>query len=54
MNTYEIYYATDNSFIDSVFVDAPNRIAAWAEFAELMKNFEDEVVTADCFLVKEN
>lgn len=54
MNTYEIYYATENNFIDSVFVDGPNRISAWEQFAELMKNFEDEVITADCFLVEED
>lgn len=54
MNTYEIYYATENNFIDSVFVDAPNRIGAQEQFVELMKNFEDEVITADCFLVEED
>ena len=54
MNTYEIYYTTKNIFIDSVFVEAPNRISAWEQFVELAKNFEDEVITADCFLVEED
>lgn len=37
MNTYEIYYTTKNTFIDSVFIDAPNRNSAWVQFAELAK-----------------
>lgn len=51
MNIYEIYYITKGNFIDNIFVEAPNRIAAWAKFAELTKNFEDEIIGADCFFV---
>lgn len=54
MNTYEIYYTTKSTFIDSVFVDAPSRFSAWEQFIELAKNFEDEVITANCFLVEED
>lgn len=54
MNIYEIYYITKGNFIDNIFVEAPNRIAAWAKFAELTKNFEDEIIGADCFLLEEN
>lgn len=51
MNIYEIYYMMKNNFIDSIFVEASNRIAAWAKFAKLTKNFKDEIIAADCFFV---
>lgn len=51
MNIYEIYYTTKDNFIDSIFVEAPNRIAAWAKFAKLTKNFKDEIIAVDCFFV---
>lgn len=51
MNTYEIYYMTKNNFIDSIFIEAPNRIVAWAKFIKLMKNFKDEIITTECFFV---
>lgn len=54
MNIYEIYYAMEDNFIDSVFVEAPNRISAWEQFAEFAKNFEDEIITAECLLVEED
>ena len=54
MNTYEFLYATENGFIDSVYIDASNRIVAWGEFGAMVKNFEDEVITADCYLVEED
>lgn len=51
MNIYEIYYTTKDDFIDSIFVEAPNRIVAWAKFVKLTKDFKDEIITADCFFV---
>lgn len=54
MNTYEIRYVTENGFIESVFIDAPNRVVVWAEFDNMARDFEDKPVGADCFLVKEN
>lgn len=54
MNIYEIRYVTENGFIESVIIEAPNRVVAWAEFNIIAKNFDDKVVNADCFLVEEN
>jgi len=54
MPTYEFYYATENGHLDSVFASAPNRIVAWEEFGKLVKDFEDEVIAADCYLVEED
>ena len=54
MNTYEIRYVTENCFVETVTVDAPNRVSAWVLFDDMTKDFDDKVVSADCFLVKEN
>ena len=54
MNTYEIRYVTENGFVGSVTIDAINRVMAWDEFNTITKNFDEKVVSADCFLVKEN
>lgn len=54
MNTYEIRYVIENGFIEIITIDAINRVMAWDEFNTIAKNFDDKVVGAGCFLVKEN
>lgn len=54
MNTYEIRYVTENGFVGSVTIDAINRVMAWDEFNIITKNFDDKVISADCFLVEED
>lgn len=54
MNTYEVRYVTENGFVESVTIDAINRVMVWDEFNIIAKNFDDKVVSADCFLVEEN
>lgn len=54
MNTYEIRYVTENGFIETITIDAVNRVMAWDEFNIIAKSFDDKVVGADCFLVEED
>lgn len=54
MNTYEIRYVTENGFIETITIDAANRVMAWDEFNIIAKNFDDKVVGADCYLVEED
>lgn len=54
MNTYEIRYVTENGFIETITINAVNRVMAWDEFNTIAKIFDDKVVSADCFLVEEN
>lgn len=53
MNTYKIRYVTENGFIETITIDAVNRVMAWDEFNTIAKNFDDKVAGADCFLVGE-
>lgn len=54
MNTYEIRYVIENGFIENVFIDAVNSVAARGEFDNMSKDFDDKVICSNCFLVEEN
>ena len=52
MNLYRIEYRYSNSFSDTVFVQAANRIAAYEVCRDIIPNF-DEIIYIHCELEKE-
>ena len=54
MNTYRIVYVTEDGYKDEVVVSAANSIAAALVFEDIAKDFDEEVVSAECFRIIEN
>lgn len=54
MGIWKIIYTTESGYESEVEVSAVNKFMAWDIFEDMAKDFDEEVVGADCFLVKEN
>ena len=53
---WKIIYITESGYEDEVEVEvsAVNKFMAWDIFEDIAKDFDEKVISADCFLVKEN
>ena len=54
MDIWRIIYITESEYEGEVEVSAVNKFMAWDIFEDIAKDFNEKVVSADCFLVKEN
>ena len=54
MDIWKIIYIRESGYEDEVEVSAVNKFMAWDIFEDIAKNFDEKVISADCFLVKEN
>ena len=54
MDIWKIIYITESGYEGEVKVGAVNRFMAWDIFEYMAKDFDEKVISADCFLVKEN
>ena len=54
MGIWTIVYITESGYEGEVEVSAVNKIMAWDIFEDIAKDFDEKVVNAECFLVKEN
>ena len=54
MGIWTIVYITESGYEGEVEVSAVNKFMAWDIFEDMAKDFDEKVVSADCFLVKEN
>ena len=54
MGIWTIVYITESGYEGEVEVSAVNKFMAWDIFEDIAKDFDEKVVSADCFLVKEN
>ena len=54
MGIWTIVYITESGYEGEVEVSAVNKIVVWDIFEDMVKDFDEKVVGADCFLVKEN
>ena len=54
MDIWKIIYITESGCEDEVEVSAVNKFMAWDIFEDIAKDFNEKVISADCFLVKEN
>lgn len=54
MGIWTIVYITESGYEGEVEVSAVNKFMAWDVFGDIAKDFDEKVVSADCFLVKEN
>ena len=54
MGIWTIVYITESGYEGEVEVSAVNKIMALDIFEDMAKDFDEKVIGADCFLVKEN
>ena len=54
MGIWRIIYTTESGYEGEVEVCAVNKFMAWDMFDNIAKEFDEKVVSADCFLVGEN
>ena len=54
MGIWTIVYITESGYEGEVEVSAINKIMALDIFEDMAKDCDEKVVSADCFLVKEN
>ena len=54
MGVWKIVYITESGYESEVEVSAVNKFMALDIFEDMAKDFDEKVVSADCFLVKEN
>ena len=54
MGIWTIVYITESGYEGEVEVSAVNKFMAWDTFEDIAKDFDEKVISADCFLVKEN
>ena len=54
MGVWKIVYITESGYESKVEVGAVNKFMAWDIFEDMAKDFDEKVVSVDCFLVKEN
>ena len=54
MGIWTIVYITESGYEGEVEVSAVNKFMAWDIFEDIAKDFDEKVISADCFLVKEN
>lgn len=54
MDVWKIIFTIESGYEGEVEVSAVNKIMAWDIFEDMAKDFDEKVISADCFLVKEN
>ena len=54
MDVWKIIYTTESGYEDEVEVCAVNKFMAWDIFEDIIKDFGEKVISADCFRVIEN
>ena len=54
MNIWKIIYITESGYEGEVKVSAVNKFMAWDIFEDMAKDFDEKVISADCFLVEED
>ena len=52
MGIWTIVYITESGYEGEVEVSAVNKIMAWDIFEDMVKDFDEKVISADCFLVE--
>ena len=54
MDVWKIIYTTESGHEDEIEVCAVNKFMAWDIFEDIVKDFDEKVISADCFrIVKE-
>ena len=54
MDVWKIIYTTESGHEDEIEVCAVNKFMAWDTFEDITKDFDEKVISADCFrIVKE-
>lgn len=53
MDVWKIIYITESGHEDEVEVCAVNKFMAWDMFEDIAKDFDEKVISADCFRVIE-
>ena len=51
MDVWKIIYTTESGYEDEVEVCAVNKFMAWDIFEDIIKDFDEKVISADCFRV---
>lgn len=54
MGIWKIIFTIESGYEGEVEVSAVNKFMAWDIFEDMAKDFDEKVIGADCFLVKEN
>lgn len=54
MGIWKINFTIESGYEGEVEVSAVNKFMAWDIFEDMAKDFDEKVISADCFLVKEN
>ena len=54
MDIWRIIYTTESGYEGKVEVSAVNKFMAWDIFEDIAKDFDEKVVSTDCFLVEED
>lgn len=52
MSIWKIVYVTESGYEGEVEVSAVNKFMAWDVFGDIAEDFDEKVVSADCFLVE--
>ena len=51
MDIWKIIYTTESGYEDEIEVSAINKFMAWDMFEDIAKDFDEKVISADCFRV---
>lgn len=51
MDVWRIIYTTESGYEDEIEVCAVNKFMAWDIFEDIVKDFDEKVISADCFRV---
>ena len=51
MDVWKIIYTTESGYEDEIEVCAVNKFMAWDTFEDITKDFDEKVISADCFRV---
>ena len=51
MDVWKIIYITESGYEDEIEVSAINKFMAWDIFKDIVKDFDEKVISADCFRV---
>ena len=54
MGIWKIIYITESGYEDEIEVSAVNKFMAWDIFEDIVKDFDEKVISADCFRVIED
>ena len=53
MDIWKIIYITESGYEGEVEVSAVNKFMVWDIFEDMAKDFDEKVISANCFLVEE-